>query len=69
MPEIQDLLVNAPLAHQRKLVDGVDRSTTHRRQNQPPSGSLRQPNRPNAFLKRATWTASRDPQIGVSNGD
>ena len=29
MPEIQDLLVNAPKAFQRKLVEGADKSTTH----------------------------------------
>ena len=51
MPE-KDLLVNAPLAHQRKLVDGVDRSTTHPAKTDSRLGFLRQPNRPNAFLKR-----------------
>jgi hypothetical protein len=30
MPEIQDLVVNAPKAFQRKRVDVVDRPTSHR---------------------------------------
>ena len=43
------VLVNAPLAFQRKLVEGADRSTTHHAKTDQPAAVLfvRQPSRPN----------------------